>query len=318
MKAIAIEAFGAPENFREIEAEAPQPLHNDVLVKVHALGLNPFDTKMRVGKLQPFFNLPLPLVIGWDVAGEVLGTGFDVYEFAPGDRVYGMASPVRWGGAAEQLCVGVESLRPIPEGMSFAEAAVIPMAGQTAWHALVTLADVGPGDRVLVQAAAGGVGAFAVQVAKARGAWVAGTCSTRNVDFVRDLGADEVIDYTRQDFTRELSDIDYVLDVLGGDVIVDSYKVMKRGGKILAVLRYDPRDMETREQLTAEYGVTVETVVFANKPHYLDELAALYADGRLRIPLTDTVDFSAEALAAAHRQLESGHTRGKLAMRVVP
>ncbi len=316
MKAIVIEDFGAPEAFTEVEQEQPRPLHNDVLLEVHAVGLNPFDCKIRVGKLQPFYNHPLPLNIGWDVAGVVVDVGFDVYEFKVGDRVYGMGSPMRPGGCAEYMGITDDYVRKIPEGMRFEEAAVIPMAAQTAWHGLVELGGVKSGDRVLIQAGAGGVGAMAIQIAKARGAWVATTCSAGNVDFVRELGADEVVDYTRQDFTEVLSDIDVALDVLGGQVIVDTYKVMKRGGKLLSVLRYDPTDLETRDKLSAEYGVNVETVVFANKPHYLDEINRLVSDGKFKSPLTETLSFSAADMTRGHEMLETGHTRGKIAMKV--
>tara|TARA_R110002110_G_scaffold205066_1_gene416735 strand:- start:135807 stop:136760 length:954 start_codon:yes stop_codon:yes gene_type:complete len=316
MKAIVIEEFGGPEVFTEIEVEQPKPLHNDVVIEVHAVGLNPFDCKMRVGKLQPFYNLPLPLNIGWDVAGVVVDAGFDVCEYQVGDRVYGMGSPIRWGGAAEYMGITDDYVRKIPDGMSFEEAAVLPMAAQTAWHGLVTQGNVKAGDRVLIQAGAGGVGSVAIQVAKAHGAWVATTCSAGNAEFVKSLGADEVVDYTSQDFTEVLSDIDIALDVMGGQVIVDTYKVMKKGGKILSVLRYDATDLETRDKLSAQYGVNVETVVFSNKPQYLDGLNAFIEQGKIKSPLTKTLGFSAAEMTAAHEQLASGHTRGKIAMKI--
>ena len=316
MKAIVIEDFGGPEAFTEIEVDQPKPLHNDVVIEVHAVGINPFDMKMRVGKLQPFYNLELPLNIGWDVAGGVVDKGFDVYEYEIGDKVYGMGSPIRWGGASEYMAISEDYVRKMPESLSFEEAAVLPMAAQTAWHGLVELAGVKAGDRVLVHAGAGGVGSMAIQVAKAHGAWVATTCSADNADFCRDLGADEVIDYKTQNFADELSDIDIALDVMGGQVIVDTYKVMKRGGKLLSVLRYDQTHLETRDKLSAEYGVNVETVVFANKPQYLDSINELVAAGKFKSPLTKTLAFSAADMTAAHEQLESGRARGKTAMKI--
>lgn len=316
MKAIAINEFGPAENFTEIDVEKPEPLHNDAVVKIDTVGLNRFDIKMRAGWLQPLFKLPLPLVCGWDVAGVVDSVGFDVYEFQPGDRVFGMASPTRWGGAAEYATITVDYLRAIPAGMSMEEAAVLPMAGQTAWHGLVELAGVKAGDRVLVHAGSGGVGSLAIQVAKAHGAWVATTCSGRNVDYVESLGADAVINYETSDFSQELKDIDIALDVLGGDVIKNTYKVMRPGGKILAVLRYDAADLESRAELSAKYNVDVHTILFSNRPAYLEELAQLHEAGKLAAPVTQLIDFSAPALTAAHQLLESERTRGKLAMKI--
>ncbi|MBA3581843.1 MAG: NADP-dependent oxidoreductase [Gammaproteobacteria bacterium] len=315
MKAIVINEFGGPNVFKDADVDAPKPLHNEAIVQVHAAGLNPFDTKMRVGKLAPFFGLKLPLIIGWDVAGVVTEVGFDVDEVKVGDRVYGMIQPIRPGSAAEYVAVQSEFLRVMPAKMSFEEAAAIPMAAETAWFGLVNLGKIKKGDRVLVHAGAGGVGMYGIQIAKAMGAWVATTCSTRNVEFCKSLGADQVIDYTQQDFSKELKDIDVAIDVLGGDANLNTYKVLKRGGTLLCVLRYDLADMQNRERLTQEHGVNVHTVVFSNKPAALDELNKLYEAGKLKVH-HEVVPFNAASLTKAHEQLESARTRGKLVMKV--
>lgn len=315
MRAIQMTGHGPPEVLQLAQVKLP-PMRrdNDVMVAVHAAGINPFELKLRRGWLAPLFPLDPGHVLGCDVAGTVAAVGFDVTEFQVGDRVYGLIDALRSGSYAEYTAVTSYLVRKVPDNLSFEEAATVPMAATTAWYGLVDMAEIGPGSRVLVQAGAGGVGSFAIQIAKARGAWVATTCSAANADYVRSLGADQVIDYTTQNFWEELSDIDVVLDVIGGDVALYSYKVLKRGGTLLIVLRGDEVEMSNRHRLMAEYGVTTKVVAFSAQPQILDLMRPLFENGTLNPPAIRT--FPLEAAAEAHALLEPGHIRGKAVLKV--
>jgi len=315
MRGVAMTGYGPPEVLEVGQVPRPRMRpDNEVLVEVHAAGVNPFETKLRRGWLHMLFPLEPGHVLGNDVAGVVVDKGFDVSEFEVGDRVYGLIDTLRSGAYAEYVAANSYALRRMPANLGFEEAAAVPMAACTAWYGLVNLGRVGPGKRVLVQAGAGGVGSFAIQIAKHFGAWVAATCSTANVDYVRSLGADEVIDYTKQKFGDVLSDIDIALDVIGGEVNLDCYKALKRGGTLLVVLRGDPVEMANRERLMAEHGVTTKVVAFSAQPQILDELRPLFESGAVRPPQLRVLPL--EAAAEAHRLVETGRTRGKVVLKV--
>lgn len=315
MRAVRMRDYGPPEMLELADIPLPERRPDiDVLVEVHAAGVNPFETKLRRGWLRGLFPLAPGHVLGNDIAGVVVDKGFDVSEFEIGDRVYGLIDTLRPGGYAEYAAVSSYQLRRMPANLSFAQAAAVPMAACTAWYGLVTLGGLAPGKRVLVQAGAGGVGSFAVQIAKAHGAWVAATCSTANLDYVRGLGADAVIDYTQDRFCDRLSDIDIVLDVIGGETNLACYKVLKPGGVLLVVLRGDPVEMANRDRLMAEHGVTTKVVAFSAQPQILDELRPLFERGAIRPPQLTVLPL-AEA-AEAHRLAETGRTRGKIVLQV--
>jgi NADPH:quinone reductase-like Zn-dependent oxidoreductase len=315
MRAVVMTGYGGTDVL-EMREVAPPPfrIDNDVLVDVHAAGVNPFETKLRRGWLAQLFPLTFPHVLGSDVAGVVAHAGFDVTELAVGDRVWGMIDSLRWGAYAERVAVTSYLLRRAPSNLSFEQAAAVPMAGCTAWHGLVNLGGIGPGSRVLVQAGAGGVGSLAVQIAKQRGAWVAATCSSGNLDYVKGLGADLVIDYTAGDFRDAVSDIDVVLDSQGGDVALRSYDVLKRGGQLLIVLRGDQVELKARAEMTAKYGVTTREVAFSAQPEILDRLCELFESGALKPPHVEVLPL--ERAAEAHARIETGRIRGKLVLKV--
>lgn len=309
MRAVLLTGYGGPEVLTV--GEAPLPAfapHNEVLVKVEAAGLNPFEAKLRRGWLAMMFPLDFPKILGCDVAGTVAAKGFDVSEFEIGDRVWGLTDAMRPGTYADYVAAPSFLIRRMPASLDFDRAAAVPTAACTAWYGLKTLAGVKPGDRVLVQAGSGGVGSFAVQIAKHFGAWVATTASAANADYVRGLGADEVIDYASDDFTR-LKDIDIVLDVLGGDVGQRSFAVLKPGGTMLVVLRGDEVEMTNRAANAAKFGVTVKIVAFSAQPEILDAMRPLFDSGALKVPLEQV--FPLDRVAEAHARLDAGHARGK-------
>ncbi|MER6347691.1 NADP-dependent oxidoreductase [Streptomyces sp. NPDC001595] len=307
MRAVVVERWGGPETLVEREVERPEPGLNEVLVRVHAAGVNPVDWKTRAsGALIEWGALP---AVGWDVSGTVEAVGPGVGVFRAGDEVFGMPLfPRQAGGYAEYVVAPARHLAPKPANLTHTEAAALPLAALTAWQALVDTADVRPGERVLVHAAAGGVGHFAVQIAKARGAYVIGTASAAKHDLVRDLGADEVVDYRAVRFEDTVSDIDVVLDGLGGDTAERSLKVLRPGGRLITLP--GPGDVPAAPAEVRAVWVLVE-------PDHLGlrEIAALVERGELK-PVVETVLPLAEA-AKAHEIGERGRTTGKIVLTVV-
>ena len=312
MRAALLTGYGGPDMLTVGTAPLPAMApHNEVLVKVEAAGLNPFEAKLRRGWLAMMFPFKFPKILGGDVAGTIVAKGFDVSEFEVGDRVWGLVDAMRPGSYGEYVAAPSVLIRHMPETLSFAEAAAVPTAACTAWYGLKTLAGIKPGDRILIQAGSGGVGGFAIQIAKHFDAWVATTASAANAEYVRGLGADEVIDYVADDFTR-LKNIDIVLDVIGGEVGQRGFQVLRPGGTMLVVLRGDQVEMAARVANEAKYGVKVKIVAFSAQPEILDALRPLFDARTLRVPLTAT--YALEQVAEVHEQLDAGHGRGKMAM----
>lgn len=313
MRAALLSGYGGPEMLKI--ADVPLPAyapHNEVLIEVRAAGINPFEAKVRRGWLAGLFPLALPHVLGTDVAGVIVRKGFDVSELEVGDSVYGLLDPMRQGTYAGYVAAPSYLVRRMPENLDFAEAAAVPMAACTAWHGLVNMAGTGPGSRVLVQAASGGVGAFAVQIAKARGAWVAATCSEANRAYVQSLGADLIIDYASQNLSEAVGDLDVVLNSVGGETALESYKVLKAGGQLLIVLRGDMVELKARHAMMAQYGVTTREIAFSAQPDILDALRPLIETAQIRVTLEERIGL--ENVVEAHQKLDAGHRRGKLVL----
>lgn len=305
--AIRFSEYGPPEVLSAQRIEAPRPAAGEVLIDVHAASVNPIDWKVRAGWLQKVFPTTFPMTTGRDGAGVISAVGAGVDARLIGRRICFLAA--RGVGAwAEQIALRAALAVAIPDGLSFTDAAALPLAGLSAWAALVTEAQVGPGMRVLIHAAAGGVGTLAVQIARDRGAHVVVTCSERNVDFVRALGVDEVIAYDREKFEDRLSGLDVVFDPIGGEVHRRSYAVLRNGG-ILVCLSAAPY-----EDRGAEYGVTVKMAQVLPDPAVLAEIVALAAAGRLK-PIVERM-LSFPDFVTAHRLSEQGHARGKTVLRI--
>ena len=308
MRVIRQEAFGGPEVLRLAEAGRPAPMGTEVLVRVRAAGVNPVDWVTRAGSgyLDSF-----PLTVGWDVCGVVEETGLGVTRFAPGDEVFGMPwFPRQAAGYAEYVTAPSRQLARKPPSLSHEEAAGLPLAGLTAWQVLIDTAGVEPGQRVLITGAAGGVGHLAVQIAKARGAYVIGTASAAKHDFVRALGADEVIDYTKVEPAGAVSDLDVVFDPVGGADARNWLPAIKPGGMLLP---FRAGDAELAA-VAAQGRVRAAIVLVEPDGHALEALAALAEAGQLRVEI-DTVLPLAEA-AKAHEIGERGRTRGKIVLAI--
>ncbi|MFI1280610.1 NADP-dependent oxidoreductase [Streptomyces sp. NPDC020858] len=307
MRAIVVSQWGGPEVLTESELDRPEPAIGEILVRVHAAGVNPVDWKTRAsGALIPWGPVPQ---VGWDVSGTVEAVGPGVTFHRVGDEVYGMPRfPQQAGAYAEYVTAPARHFARKPASLDHVEAAALPLAALTAWQALVDTAGVSAGQRVLVHAAAGGVGHLAVQIAKARGAYVIGTASAAKHDLLRDLGADELIDYRTTDFEDVVSDVDVVIDAIGGDYGQRSLKVLKPGGHLVTLPGPDgiPADAQ---------GVQAAWVIVEPDLKGLEEIAALVEQGLLK-PLIDTV-LPLEQAAKAHEIGEQGRTTGKIVLTVV-
>ncbi|KAF2775767.1 MULTISPECIES: NADP-dependent oxidoreductase [Streptomyces] len=307
MRAISQDVLGGPEVLKEVRLERPEPRPNEVLVRVRAAGVNPTDWKHRA--TGGFLGEP-PFVLGWDVSGVVESVGIGVAAFRPGDEVFGMLSyPFGHGSHAEYVTAPARAFTHKPAGIDHVQAGALPLVSLTAWHALVERADVRPGQRVLVHAAAGGVGHVAVQIAKARGAHVIGTASAGKHEFLRSLGADETVDYRETDFAEAVKDVDVVLDTIGGDTSLRSLRVLRPGGVVVSILPVGSDEFyEEAERLGVR---AVRMLVDADRAG-MEEVARLVESGKLRATVAGT--FPLAEAARAHAQGETGRTTGKLVL----
>lgn len=308
MKAVAMHAYGGPEVLKYEDAARPDPATGEVLVRVHAAAVNPVDWKVRAGHLRGFLNYSLPLIPGWDLSGVVEATGAGVTDWKQGDAVYARPDLRRNGAYAEYIAVRASELGHKPRSIDHVQASAIPLACLTAWQALFDAGGLKAGQRVLIHAAAGGVGTFAVQLAKWKGAHVVGTASERNHAFLRELGADEVIDYTKTNFEEVVRDVDVVLDTLAGQTRDRSWNVMKKDGILVSILGQPSPDD------AAQHGVRAAGVFVEPNQAQLGEIAKLVDSGKLR-PIIETVLPLAQA-ARAHEMNQTLHTRGKIVLQV--
>lgn len=313
MRAVSQDRAGAPDVLKVIETARPEPGRGEILVRVRAAGVNPADWKTRARGVFGTGVTP-PFTLGFDVAGVVAAVGAGVTLFRPGDEVFGMPRfPHPAGAYAEYVTAPARHFAPRPRGLDAVRAGALPLASLTAWQALVDTADVQPGRRVLIHAAAGGVGHLAVQIAKARGAYVIATASAAKHDLLRTLGADEVVDYRTQDVGETVRDIDVVLDGIGGANWARSLRTLRPGGLLVSILPFDDTFPAARAEAA---GVRAVFMLVEPDHQGLREIGALVEDGRLRV-VVDAV-FPLERAAEAHELGETGRTTGKIVLTVTP
>lgn len=313
MKAITQQTLGGPEVLVVSEVDRPTPLPTEVLVRVHAAGVNPVDWKSRAGGGMAGVLGDPPFILGWDVSGVVEEVGFGVTTVKPGDEVYGMPWFPRAASAyAEYVTAPSRQFALKPANLSHVEAAALPLAVLTAWQALVDTAHVEAGQRVLVHAAAGGVGHLAVQIAKAKGAHVIGTASAGKHEFLKSIGVDEVVDYTAVRFEDVVSDVDVVIDLVGGDNAIRSVGVLKPDGILVAV----PSGLqEGVAEAAAKAGVRSTPFLVEPDGAALTEIAGLVADGKIKVQIEAVLPL-ADA-GKAHELGEAGRSTGKIVLSVV-
>jgi NADPH:quinone reductase-like Zn-dependent oxidoreductase len=307
MNAVRIHRYGGPEVLRYEEAPRPEPGRGEVLIRVHGAGVNPVDWKVREGYARDFLKHALPLVPGWDVSGVVEAVGPGATRWKPGDELFSRPDIARNGAYAEFLVVRESEAARKPQSLDHLQAAAVPLAALTAWQALFDAAGLGPGQTVLIHAAAGGVGHFAVQLAKWKGARVIGTASAGNHAFLRTLGADDTIDYTTTRFEEVVRDADVVLDTMGGDTQQRSWKTLREGGILSTILAPPPEEAIPPEKRLGY------TFVQPNAEQ-LSEIATLIDAGKVRT-VVETVLPLPEARSAQERS-QAGHVRGKIVLQV--
>jgi NADPH:quinone reductase-like Zn-dependent oxidoreductase len=309
MRAISQDVLGGPEVLKEVRLPRPEPRANEVLVRVRAAGVNPTDWKHRA--TGGFLGEP-PFVLGWDVAGTVEAVGIGVARFKPGDEVFGMLSyPYGHGSHAEYVTAPARGFAHRPASIDVIQAGALPLVSLTAWQALVEYADLQRGQRVLIHAAAGGVGHVAVQIAKARGAYVIGTASAGKHEFLRGIGVDEAIDYRETDFADAVKDVDVVLDTIGGDTSTRSLRVLRPGGIVVSIIPMGSNDFHEE---AARLGVRGLRMLVDASHSGMKAIAALAEAGKLRATIAGT--FPLAGAAEAHALGDTGRTTGKLVLTV--
>jgi NADPH:quinone reductase-like Zn-dependent oxidoreductase len=309
MKAVRIHQYGGPEVLKYEDASKPQAGPGEVLIRVHAASVNPVDWKIRAGYLQQMLKYELPLIPGWDVSGVVDSVGAGATRFQPGDEVYSRPDMMRDGTYAEYVAVKEREVARKPKSIDHATAAAIPLAALTAWQALYDAAKISAGQKLLIHGAAGGVGTFALQLAKLKGAYVIATASKKNHDFLRSLGADECVDYNTTKFEDVVHDVDAVLDTITGETMERSWQVLKKGGILVSILE------PPKPEKAAAHGCRCHhTFVQANADE-LGELAKLVDTGKLKVVIERI--YPLPEARAAQESNATGHTRGKIVLRVV-
>ena len=308
MKAVRIHEYGNRNVLAFEDAPMPSIASNEVLVRVVAASVNPVDWKIREGYLKEMISYPMPLTLGWDVSGVVTAVGADVTRFRVGDAVYSRPDIKRNGTYAEYVAIRDSEIALKPLTISHNEAASLPLAGITAWEALITTAQLSAGQKVLIHAGSGGVGSLAIQLAKTRGAHVIATTSGKNRALVESLGADEVIDYKTQNFAEILGDIDVIFDTLGGDIQESSWSVLKKGGILVSIVN-PPSDTKA-----SELGVRGAFLFIEPNAYILEQLAELVEQGKLR-PVIGA-EFALQDIEKAHALSETGRTVGKIVLYV--
>jgi NADPH:quinone reductase-like Zn-dependent oxidoreductase len=310
MKAAVLHERGGPEVLKYEDVPRPEPKDDEVLVRVMAVGVNPIDAYIRQGMRLKNGSDSGPMIIGYDIAGVVERVGAGIKAFKAGDAVYAYLPIMRGGGYAEFAIAKEGEMSLKPKNIDFEKAAAVPLAATTAWQALIDTAKLERGQTVLIHGGSGGVGCFAVQIAKARGAKVIATASTANQDLLKQLGVDQPIDYTTTKFEEVVKDIDVVLNCVRGDTLPPSYGVVKKGGIVVSITN-EPDAAEC-----AKHGIRGSRLVAHPDSKVLGELTKLIEANTITPVVSQT--FPLMEVAKAHQKIETGHTRGKIVLNVAP
>lgn len=304
MKAVIINEYGGNEVVRLIDAAQPEPQTGEVLVKVETAGVNPVDWKIRSGAGERL-GLQLPIMLGGEIAGTIEKLGGESSDFKPGDAVYGI---VKTGGFAEYVVAKTSGIAPKPKGLDYAHAAAIPLGGLTAWQAIFDTAHLSSGQRILITGASGAVGSLAVQFAKAKGAFVIGTASGKNEEFVKNLGADEFIDYTRQNFEEIVSQMDIVFDTVGGDTFERAHRILKKGGCLVTSVAFP------NEEKAREFSVKTARVFCQPNAEELTQISELVETGNVKARIAAVLPLA--EVKQAFDLSESGRANGKIVLQI--
>ena len=308
MKAVVIHEYGGAEVLKYEDVPQPEPKQDQLRIRVIAAGVNPVDGMIRAGMLDKEGHHAFPIILGGDISGVVEKVGSEITRFKPGDPVFAYVSLDNSGGYAQYALVTEREAAPKPRSLIYVEAAAVPIVALTAWQALIDTAKLKAGQTVLIHGGSGGVGSFAIQIAKAHGAKVIATASTANQELLKQLGADVAIDYTKQNFENIAKDVDVVLDSIGKDTLARSYGVVKKGGIIVSlVARPDPAELE-------KHGIRGEALSVDPNSDELSEIGKLIDEKKINVIVSQT--FPLSEARKAQEQVATGHTRGKIVLKV--
>ncbi|WP_062232958.1 NADP-dependent oxidoreductase [Fictibacillus sp. FJAT-27399] len=310
MKAVVINEYGGRDQLVEKKVNDPKPGPKDILIEIHATSINPVDWKIREGYLRDNLSFTFPIILGWDAAGVVKETGSSVTKFKPGDEIFTRPATERDGTYAELLAADEELVAFKPKNLTYEEAASIPLVGLTAWQSLVEFAHIQEGQRVLIHAGGGGVGSFAIQLAKAKGAYVLSTGSKDSEEIIKESGADEFIDYKVKDFAEAIEPVDIVFDTIGGEVQHNSYKVIKPGGILVSIVSPPVQKEATNHSVKAGF------VFLDPDGDQLAEIGKLIEAGKIKPFVGETFPLTQEGVRKAHELSESHHAKGKIIIQV--
>lgn len=306
-RAVVIEEYGHADQLKESKVTLPELGEHQVLVKVKATSVNPIDWKLREGYLAQMMPWDFPIILGWDVAGEIAEVGSEVKDWQVGQAVFARPETTRFGTYADYTIVDDHLLAKKPDSVSFEDAAAVPLAGLTAYQALFTHGKLKAGEKVLIHAGAGGVGIYAIQLAKNAGATVITTASEKNHGLLKELGADQVIDYRTTDFSEVLEDIDLVFDTMGGDVQKDSFKVLNKDGRLISIVG------QPDEELAKSVAVA-ESIWLQPDGKQLQEMADLMSAGKVKSIVGHTYPLTAAGVKEAHELSATHHAKGKIVL----
>ncbi|PAF33338.1 NADP-dependent oxidoreductase [Paenibacillus sp. 7516] len=307
MKAVVINQYGSKDVLVEQVVNKPRAEANQVVVKLEATSINPIDWKLREGYLKQMFDWEFPIILGWDAAGVISEIGSNVSKWKVGDRVFSRPETTRFGTYAEYTAIDEHLLAKLPDSVSYEEAAAVPLAGLTAWQALFTHGHLKEGETVLIHAGAGGVGMYAIQLAKYAGAQVVTTASEKNHELLYSLGADQVIDYKKEKFEEILKDIDLVFDTMGGEVAENSYKVLKPNtGRLITIVGEPDHDTAKMHNVSAK-GIWLQP-----DGDQLQKIADLMEEKKIKSIVGATFPFSRQGIYDAHALSETHHAVGKI------
>ena len=306
-RAVVIEEYGHADQLKESKVTLPELGKHQVLVKVKATSVNPIDWKLREGYLAQMMPWDFPIILGWDVAGEIAVVGSEVKDWEVGQEVFARPETTRFGTYADYTIVDDHLLAKKPDSVSFEDAAAVPLAGLTAYQALFTHGKLKAGEKVLIHAGAGGVGIYAIQLAKNAGATVITTASEKNHGLLKELGADHVIDYRTTDFSEVLEDIDLVFDTMGGDVQKDSFKVLNKDGRLISIVG------QPDEELAKSVAVA-ESIWLQPDGKQLQEMADLMSEGKVKSIVGHTYPLTAAGVKEAHELSATHHAKGKIVL----
>lgn len=316
MRGIGIEQYGDEQQLTEIAVPTETMGPDDLLISIKASGVNPVDWKVREGRLKKDFPYKLPLILGWDAAGKVVAAGSNVKEFQAGDDVFFRPEMEKQGTYSDEIVVPANLAAPMPRGLTYVEAASLPLVGLTVWQALVEVGNVQPGDKVLILAGSGGIGSAAIQVAKARGAYVAATTSSKNSEFVRALGADEVLAYDLGSI-HTTTQFDFMLDTLGGSSYGDALKFMKKHATVATIISgRDAARPDYIDTLEEERQLTVKFVFTRPDGRNMNHIRELVEAQKLKPVVTETFPLTVDGVRKAHLLSRTGRTRGKIVLTV--